>query len=184
MKKIKYALGVFFLLLISCKEVVKEKQEIKKETEKYKNPKDEIIVFDTLKDITIQYKDSITNWKGYYRVKDVLESLKTTTPNEVLSNADDLVKDIKSMKDSMVVVSLRTQGMRARINGLYNQALRLQDMSNIPAITVKEVTKETRGLFKLFGMINKKINAIYNQVDFEKEMKADDFFFSKIDSIQ
>lgn len=169
---------------MSCKEDEKEQESVVVSAEKYNNPKDEIIEFDTIKHVKIVYKDSIADWKGYHRVQQTLERISTTSPNEVLSSADELVKNIIVMKDSILIKALIKKGIKARINGLYNQSLRLQDMKHIPAITVKEITNQTQGLFVIFRMINRKINAIYDQVDFENDMKNDTFFFSKIDSIQ
>ncbi len=174
------------MFAVSCQKEKKQEKQVTINTskEKYFNAKDAVIIFDSIPEVTIFQKDSIANWKGYFRVKKSLEKIKRTTPNEILVVSKDLVKEIKVMRDSISVISLRERGMRARINALYNQSLRLQEMKNIPAITVPKIVKQAKGLFSIFRMINHKINAIYEQKNFEKELIEDEFFFSKIDSIQ
>ncbi|MGY5351614.1 hypothetical protein ACXGQW_03475 [Wenyingzhuangia sp. IMCC45533] len=177
-------LWVVALVTFSCKSEIGKKNDTITNKEKYNNPKDKIIVFDTVGEVPVVYKDSILDWKGYFRVKKTLKKLRKTSVTNVLSSSTVLVKNVKVMKDSISTSLAQNRGIRARINGLYNQSLRLQDMRDIPAITVDEVTKQTQGLFVIFRTIDKKINAIYDQVEFEREMKDDNFFFSKIDSIR
>lgn len=172
---------------LSCTNEKDKKQEtaiVVESDEKYFNAKDEVMVFDSIATVDVHQKDSISSWKGYFKVQASLEKFRKTTPNEVLDGAKDLVKDVKLMRDSITVPVLKERGMNARINALYNQSLRLQEMKDIPAITVPEVAKQTEGLFSIFRMINHKINAIYDQRNFERDLVKDDFFFSKIDSIQ
>ncbi|MGY5354741.1 hypothetical protein [Wenyingzhuangia sp. IMCC45467] len=175
---------IFCVVFIACEQKKSETTVKAENDEKYFSAKDEIIVFDSLSPVNIIYKDSIVGWKGYFEVTDDLERIKKTSPNEVLSSAEELVKDVALMRDSITVKVLDEKGMRARMNTLYNQALRLQEMKEIPAITVPEITKQTQGLFTIYRMINTKINAIYEQNNFEKELVDDNFFFSKLDSIE
>ncbi|NIJ44420.1 hypothetical protein FHR24_000859 [Wenyingzhuangia heitensis] len=176
---------IIVIVTLSCKND-NSKQETEAAVvsdEKYFNAKDEVMLFDSIAVAEVVYKDSIATWKGYFKVQENLKKFKKTSPNEVLGASDEFVKDVQLMRDSITIPILRERGMRARINALYNQALRLQEMKSIPAITVPEVTKQTQGLFSIFRMINYKVNAIYEQVNFEKDLVKDDFFFSKIDSI-
>lgn len=183
-------LGLFimsvFVFLTSCKQNTKESgvAQVLVEKTKYYNPKDETIAFDSIKKVKISYKDSIITWKGYHKVKEKLAKYRSTSPNEILSSSEELLADVKLMRDSITIVALKDKGIRARINALYNQSLRLREMKEIPAITVPEVVKQTQGMYVIFRMINSKINAIYDQINFEKELIEDDFMFSKIDSIQ
>lgn len=172
--------------MLSCKNNKNKKETEKNEvsSEKYLNIKDEVIVFDSLAFVDVVYKDSIKDWKGYFKVAKDLDFLKKTTPNEVLSASDELVKDVTLMRDSITVQTLNEKGIKARLNALYNQSLRLKEMKSIPAIKVSEIIDETKGLFSIYRMINHKINALYEQVNFEKDLKEENFFFSKIDSIK
>lgn len=173
-------------VLAACKtdKKVSISEENTQEQKKYSNPKDEFVQFDTLKAEAVVYKDSIANWKGYHKVVETLEKLKNNTPNEALNISEELVDNVKLMKDSITVTQLKIRGVRARLNALYNQSLRLKEMKNIPAITIPEVKKQTQGLFVIFRMINRKIDAVYKQIDFENELVKENFVFSKLDSIQ
>ncbi len=182
--KYMYLLLVLGLCFACSKKKEASKSEGTKLMKSYVGEKDKEVKFDTVHLEKVRFKDSIKDWKGYHKIDALLKVLKTSTPNELLYTADDFVKDIKLMKDSIPVESLKKPGMRARINGMYNQALRLKEMSTIPAITVDEVVKQTVGLYAIFNMITTKVNAIYDQENFENELLEEDFIFSKIDSIQ
>lgn len=184
MKQKSLLVFIIVVFALSCKKDKDKKNTEVVSIDKYQNIKDNIVVFDSFAPVKVVYKDSLLGWKGYFDVQEDLELLKKTTPNEALGLSEKLVKDVALMKDSITVKTLDEKGMRARMNTLYNQALRLQEMKEIPAITVPEITKQTQGLFTLYRMINTKINAIYEQNDFEKELLEDDFFFSKLDSIE
>lgn len=166
-----------------------EKKESKKpekaeEQKKYSNPKDEFVQFDTITEENVVLIDSIASWKGYHQVKEILERLKNNTPNEVLSTSEELVRKVVLMRDSLEIDLLKKRGVKARINALYNQSLRLQEMAEIPSITIPEVKKQTQGLFVIFRMINRKVNAVYQQQEFENKLIKENFVFSKLDSIK
>lgn len=184
--KIKVSLIVFVLLVFACKEsrVQSKIQENPKEQKKYADPKDEFIQFDTLAVENLLFLDSIASWQGYFRVKNSLKLIKNNTPNEVLSISDELVEHVSNMRDSVTVAAMDEKGMRSRMNALYNQSLRLQEMKTIPSITIPEIKKQTQGLFVIFRMIDRKINAIYRKQEFEQELLEDNFTFSRLDSIK
>lgn len=176
---------LLFSLLIACNQskntskVVDEESKLKK----YSDPKDEFMQFDNLKEEKFKYKDSILSWEGYKRVHQSLDKLRNNTPNEVLNLSEELVENTKWMRDTISVEAMKNKGMRARMNTFYNQALRLQEMKSISSITVAEIEKQTAGLFVVFRMVNRKIDAIYEQQNFEKDLLEDDFVFSRLDSI-
>lgn len=184
MKQITFYISTIIILMISCTDHKDNETENDIPTEKYQSIKDDVFVFDSLPSVDIVYKDSILVWKEYFNVKEQLSYFKKTSPNDVLGMSENLVKEIAFMRDSIRVEILNVKGMRARMNTLYNQALRLQEMKDITAITVPEIKKQTTGLFVLFRMMNTKINAIYEQNQFEKDLLEDEFFFSKLDSIK
>ena len=150
---------------------------------KYLNQKDEVQNIGAVQEVSVVYLDSIESWKGYFKVKESLLALKQTSANEILSQSPHVLEDVILMRDSIPFKDLRVKGMSARLNAMYNQALRLREMQDIPAITAEEITNQTEGLFVLFHMVNQKINAIYDQIDFENQMLEDEFVFSLKDSV-
>jgi len=160
-----------------------EKEMSKLSDKKYYNAKDEVLIFDNATMQTPFYNDSLAAWEGYIKVKESLEKFKKTTPNDILGDAEAFTKDVKFMRESIAISILNERSLKARINALYNQSLRLQEMKEIPSITVEEIEKQVKGMFSIFRMINHKINAIYEQEDFEKDLLESNFFFSKLDSI-
>ena len=87
------------------------------------------------------------------------------------------------MKDSLAIKSLKTPAFKSRMNVLENEILRLLDMNEIPAITAKEVNAQIDKMFLVFGSLNDKINTVYDQEKFNKEINLDDFFVLERDSI-
>jgi len=183
MKKCFLGVSFLVLILIACKQKNEKLVGDSKELSKYTSAKDLVKEFDSLPSVVLKYKDSVEGWKGYQEVRLTMQSFKKTTANEVLINTVKLVKEIELMRDSFDRPELKVRGMLSIINGLHNQALSLQEMGEISAITIEEISHQTQGLFVLFNMVDKKINAIYDQLDFENKMLQDEFEFSLKDSI-
>lgn len=75
------------------------------------------------------------------------------------------------MKDSIRPEELINLPFRTRINVLDNEALRLKDMTFIPAITANEVTAQVEKIIAAFSATNSKINTVYTQLEVEKDLK-------------
>ncbi|MBS9767012.1 MAG: hypothetical protein KGV44_05675 [Flavobacteriaceae bacterium] len=105
--------------------------------------------------------EEMKNWKAYQRVTELVKNYYNTTVFEALKNAPELVEATKILKDSIKVQKLEIPSVKARLNVLHNEALRLEDMSKIPSITDKEVKNEVQKMLKIYSAINAKINTIY-----------------------
>ncbi|MDB4297703.1 hypothetical protein N9901_02995 [Flavobacteriaceae bacterium] len=147
------------------------------ETVKYYNAKDEMVTFEDFTPLNSSNNKHVKSWKGYQQLKVQLTALKTTTPNEILSLSDELTKTVVLMRDSIRNNDLAISGVKARVNALYNQSLRLQDMQNIPSITAAEIKNQLKGMFTIYSTLNTKIDAVYNQIAFEKELEEEVPFF-------
>ncbi len=111
--------------------------------------------------------EEVKNWKAYQRVTELMKSYYTTTVFEALKNAPELVEATRILKDSIKVQKLEIPSVKARLNVLYNEALRIEDMSKIPSITDEEVKNEVQKMLKIYSAINEKINTIYRIEKYE-----------------
>jgi len=137
--------------------------------------------------VSSMFKKEIANWEEYQHLNTFLIPFKNTSPNEALSNALELRDLVKSVKDSIKPASLETPAFNARINVLYNESLRLADMTFISAIKPTEVNAQVRKILHTFSAVNSKINTIFLQERFENGVEIDGVFIgidtTKIDTI-
>ena len=115
-------------------------------------------------------KKKVANWKEYQLVAKNLNPFSVISANEALNNALKLSDDIKFLKDSIRPKELLNLSFRARVNVLENEALRLKDMTFIPAITSKEVHTQVNKIIEAFSATNSKINTIYTQLEVENDI--------------
>ena len=77
--------------------------------------------------------------------------------------------------------------LTARINILYNETLRLADMTTIPAIKADEVHQQTEKIIDAFSAVHAKINTVLSKKRFEDEIGVEITFIgldsTKIDSV-
>lgn len=116
-------------------------------------------------------KNYVANWTEYQSVNEHLKKFSSISANEALNNALKLSDLVKLLKDSIRPEELINLPFRTRINVLDNEALRLKDMTFIPAITANEVTAQVEKIIAAFSATNSKINTVYTQLEVEKDLK-------------
>ena len=182
MKALFYIL--FFYFLLSCKEpqkkellVITEKKPLLKSTQKHSK----------IVPIKLIFKTEINTWKEYQNLREFIKQFINSSSNESLSNALELKNLIKNIKDSSKPKGLKTSAFNARINILYNESLRLVDMSKIPAIKTDEVNLQVGKILTTFSYVNEKINTVFSQKAFEELVTIDTSYIgldtTKVDSI-
>lgn len=129
----------------------------------------------------------VKDWKELRAIDSFFVKYRKISPNEALSNAVELKDLIKNLKDSIKPIDFNTPSFNARINILYNEALRLADLTDISAIKAADVNKQVAKTMTAFSDVNTKVNTILQKVDFENEIDIDVKFIgldrSKMDSI-
>lgn len=159
-----------FLLMCGCKDQEKKEEKV------VKKPEMSIVVkHGASKKIDSHSQNKIKNWKEYFEMEDFLTRFEKTSPNEALSNAIELKELAKKLKDSIRVEELKTPALKARVNVLENETLRLVDMTYIPAITPKEVNVQVEKIFLVFNSLNAKITSFYNQKRLDDNLNLDNF---------
>lgn len=161
MKQILYLF--LSLFLFSCgnnkKETIKKKQE---------KPKRSVVSKHIgLKNVSPEFKNEIENWQDLQTVTLFIEKFENVSPNEALINALELRDLVASLKDSEIPKFCDIPSFHARINVLYNETLRLADLTLIPAISSQEVNLQVNKTIAAFSSVNSKINTIYSKKRFE-----------------
>ena len=118
------------------------------------------------------YLKEVKDWNELQDIDSFFVKFRKITPNEALSNAIELKDLIKHLNDS-VPEKFKTPSLTARINILYNEALRLADLTRIGAIKAQEVNTQVDKTMAAFSNINTKINSILAKIRFENEIDID-----------
>lgn len=178
-----YLLLLFFISLFSCG----DKQDQSKLDEDTKPLLSIVKDHSKPKEITTNFKKDIEGWDELIAVNDFLERFKKVSANEVLSNALELKSLAKNLRDSVKPKLFNTSAFNARVNILYNETLRLADMTNIPAIKAEDVHKQTEKIIESFSAVNAKVNTVMAKKRFEEEISIDISFIgldsTKMDSV-
>jgi len=115
----------------------------------------------------------VKDWNALQDIDSFFVKFRKITPNEALSNAIELKDLIKRLNDSIKPKKFQTPSLTARINILYNEALRLADLTRIGAIKAQEVNTQVDKTMAAFSNINTKINSILAKIRFENEIDID-----------
>ena len=168
---------------MSCKKTVQEVVDNPKEKSEMSVVKDHNSVTPILE----IYKTEISDWQSLENLEVFLKRFKKASANQILSNAVELKSLSKSLKDTIKPKLFDLPPVNARINILFNEALRLADMNTIPAIKAEEVHVQANKIIDAFSSINEKINTIFRKKNFEDAIEIDVSFIgldtTKIDSV-
>ena len=115
----------------------------------------------------------VKDWNALQDIDSFFVKFRKITPNEALSNAIELKDLIKRLNDSVKPKKFKIPSLTARINVLYNEALRLADLTRIGAIKAQEVNTQVDKTMAAFSNINTKINSILAKIRFENEIDID-----------
>ena len=170
MKYIIYSICALFFL--SCNDgKINSKQAIKK-------PQLSLIKKHVkISKIHAKYQPEIEEWQEYENLSVFLNQFASISPNDALNNSRELNDLAKNLVDSLKPVIFETPAFSARVNLLYNQTLRLFDMSSIPAIKANEVNNHIDKVLNAFSSINSKINTTLKQR--ELELSVEDINYKK-----
>ncbi|TXD52824.1 MULTISPECIES: hypothetical protein [unclassified Polaribacter] len=182
MKHILTFLTIF--LLFSCD----KKQEKDEQAQDDFKPLLSIVnEYSAIKEIDTVFNKDVENWEELRTVDDFLSRFKKVSPNEILSNAIELKDLVKSLTDSLHPQLFNTASFNARINILYNETLRLADMTTIPLINADEVNEQAEKIIDAFSAVNSKVNSILAKKRFEEAIEVDVKFIgldsTKLDSV-
>ncbi|QTE21746.1 hypothetical protein [Polaribacter cellanae] len=129
----------------------------------------------------------VENWQELKEIDSFFVKFREISPNEALSNALELRDLVKSLKDSVTPTLFDTPSFKTRVNILYNECLRLADLTLISAIKATEINKQVDKTIDAFSAVNTKINTILTKKKFEDEIDVKIDYIgldtTKIDSV-
>lgn len=126
-----------------------------------------------------EVKDSLKPWKAYFEFSEFLTTnFNEIAPSMALEYAQELSERSKTMNDSLKIRTLNTKGVFARLHTLYSEVLRLNDMAVIQSIKAEEVVEQTQKIVAVYNSLNAKINAVYAQKNFDKDVDFDESIFN------
>ena len=161
---------VFILLISSCNN---KKTDATEEIDKPMSSR--IKKHAQIATIKSKFQVDIDAWTEYENLIVFLNQYMSISPNDALNNSRELNDITKSLNDSIKPQFLETPAFKARVNLLYNETLRLYDMSSIPAIKATEVNNQIDKVLNAFSSINFKINTILKQRELEGDVKDVNF---------
>ena len=163
MKFVVYSLLFFFIL--SCKDTKTGTTQIVKKSDYSTVKKHEQIEL-----VQSSYQSKIDSWKEYENLLEFLNQYYSISPNDAINNSRELNDITQSLNDSIKPEFLERPAFNARVNLLFNETLRLYDMSSIPSIKAVEVNEQVAKILHAFSSINSKINTFIKQAELENEM--------------
>ncbi len=163
MKYVVYFL--LFFLILSCNEAKTGTTKLVKKSDFSTVKKHEQIEL-----VQRTYQSKIDAWNEYEVLVEFLNQYYSISPNDAINNSRELNDITKSLNDSIKPEFLETPAFNARVNLLFNETLRLYDMSSIPAIKATEVNEQVAKILDAFSAINSKINTFIKQAELEKEI--------------
>ena len=165
------AVFVFGILLFSCgKEVKLENTQSQQDSLVTASKK---IVIPVKVNLIPAAKKATANWKEFNDVADFIKQFYNINHFEALNNAKELSELVTLMKDSVRVEKLKELSVRARLNVLENETLRLLDITEIPSISETEVAEEVATIIELHSALISKINTIYKVEALQKALEVD-----------
>lgn len=175
---------ITFLFLLSCD----KKQENNKQEQDDSKPLLSVVYeHSPIKGIRPIFKKDVEDWNELRLVNEFLSRFKKVSPNEILSNALELESLVKSLKDSVKPQLFNITSFNTRVNILYNETLRMSDMTTIPSIKADEVNVQAEKIIQAFSAVNSKVSSILSKKRFEDAIEVNTKFIgldsTKIDSI-
>ena len=161
MKFIYYC--VFIFLISSCNDTTPTATKVVEKPEASRVKK-----HNQVSKIQSKFEMDIDSWIEYENLAIFLQQYTAISPNDALNNSRELNDITKSIIDSVKPQFLETSAFKARVNLLYNETLRLYDMSSIPSIKAIEVNHQVANVLDAFSSVNFKINTILTQNELEK----------------
>lgn len=178
--------NIFFifiiLLIISCdKKTSKEDIIIQKDTTLIKKA----IAINIEVKLNSKAKKIVENWKEYQNFDKFIIQYRNISSSDAFLNANELSELAQQLKDSIRIEEFQIPSVRIRLNVLYNETLRLADMSTIKNMTEKDFFNENKNILNAYSALNSKINNIINQKNLNSDVsKFIDEIINSSDSLK
>lgn len=106
-------------------------------------------------------RKEIVDLKYFDEFEKIMDRFYNSNPEEIKLNTTDLNEVLGRLKDSITIEKINRPDVKARFNILYNESLRLLDMSSISTISQEEVDHKIENIIYAYESIITKINQVY-----------------------
>ena len=106
-------------------------------------------------------RKEIVDLKYFDEFENIMDRFYNSNPEEIKLNTTDLNEVLGRLKDSITIEKINRPDVKARFNILYNESLRLLDMSSISTISQEEVDHKIENIIYAYESIITKINQVY-----------------------
>lgn len=106
-------------------------------------------------------RKEIVDLKYFDEFEKILDRFYHSNPEEIKLNTTDLNEVLVRLKDSITIEKINRPDVKARFNILYNESLRLLDMSSISTISQVEINHKVENIIDAYESIITKINQVY-----------------------
>lgn len=106
-------------------------------------------------------RKEIVDLKYFDEFEKIIDRFYNSNPEEIKLNTTDLNEVLVRLKDSITIEKINRPDVKARFNILYNESLRLLDMSSISTISQEEVDHKIENIIYAYESIITKINQVY-----------------------
>lgn len=154
------------ILFFSCGKQQKEEQKVIDKSD-FNTVKKHVEILDVSK----KFETKIENWLEYESVNEFIQQFNSISPSEAINNSRELNNLVKSLRDSIKPTFLESPAFHARVNLLYNETLRLYDMSSISSIKADQVNLQVEKIVEAFSSVNSKINTTILQQNLDREIE-------------
>jgi len=117
-------------------------------------------------------KQEVANWEAYRSLQELIEKFVHISPNEGMSNALELKTLALGLQTSIPPKAVNSPAFQARMHVFSSEALRLADMTYIPAIQATAISRQISKLLDVYNGINTKINTVVSQKQFEESVHS------------
>ena len=162
----KVTVIVFFIFLASCQS--KKSNQLENDNG-IKIDSTKVVVSGIGITLNNDVKQNLNSWIEYQEVDALISKYQRISVIDALTTSVELANSVKMLNDSIRIEELEIDEVKTRLAVLYNQSLRLKDMSNITSIKQEEVTAEIQNILEAFSAINAKINNVYLKKSLQEE---------------
>lgn len=161
----------FFFLIVSC-ESGEKKQMTSDKIDSIQNSEEKI---QRKIDITLSKasREAVKDWHEFEEVDDFILNYYNISVSDALTLSSELNDLVVLMRDSVRVDQLKIDPIKARLNVLQNETMRLKDMSTINSITAEEVSQEVFSILEVYDSFLSRINTIYKVEELQKALEFD-----------
>jgi hypothetical protein len=154
---IKQLIFIGVVLLFSCNQKQKTvDNEVKKDTISVNKKSYTKTVF-----LSEDARKEIVNLKYFEEFEKTIDRFYNSNSEEIKLNTTDLNEVLVRLKDSITIDKINRPDVKARFNILYNESLRLLDMSSISTIKQDEIDLKIENIIYAYESIIAKINQVY-----------------------